>query len=157
MAVIAIGAVGFTMQFGIANLINLAYGDIMAASAFVAYGINHTGASVWLGLPASVAFGAGISFLLNRALYAPFQRRGASHLGMVIVALAATLIISNVLLAIVGPDDVSYQMSGGPVIRLGDVVLTSVQVAIIAIALGIMFAVHLLLTSTRLGQAMRAT
>ncbi len=157
MAVIAIGAVGFTMQFGIANLINLAYGDVMAASAFVAYGINHAGASIWLGLLASVAFGAGISLVLNRALYVPFQRRGTSHLGMVIVALAAALIISNVLLAIVGPDDVSYRMSSGPVIHLGDVVLTSVQVAIIVIAVGVMLGVHLLLTSTRLGKAMRAT
>ena len=37
LAVIAIGAVGFTMQFGITNVINLAYGDVMITSAYVAY------------------------------------------------------------------------------------------------------------------------
>src|SRR3989442_12139044 len=78
LAVIAIGAVGFTMQFGITNLINLAYGDVMITSAFVAYGLNHAGVNIWLGLLAGAAGGALLSFLLNRLLSAPFQRRGTS-------------------------------------------------------------------------------
>jgi len=84
LAVIAVGAVGFTMQFGITNLINLAYGDIMITSAFAAYFLNHAGVSIWIALLGGAATGAVFSFLLNRFIYAPFQRRGTPLIGMVI-------------------------------------------------------------------------
>src|SRR2546430_2685631 len=157
LAVIAIGAVGFTMQFGITNLINLAYGDVMITSAFVAYGLNHAGASIWLGLLAGAAWGALLSFLLNRVLYGPFQGRGTSHIGMVIISLATGIMLSNLLLAVVGADNVSYVQSPGPTLRLAGVSLTAEQLGIIAIALLLMLAIHGLLTYTRLGKAMRAT
>lgn len=157
MAVLAIAAVGFTMQFGITNVINLAYGDVMIACAFVAYELNRAGLSIWVGLLGGAVFGAVFSFGLNRFVYAPFQRKGTAHIGMVIVALAVALMLSNLLLAIVGPDNVSYVQSPGPTLRIGPIALTAVQVLIIAIAVVLMLAVHALLTFTRLGKAMRAT
>ena len=71
MAVIAIAAVGFTMQFGITNMINLAYGEVMISSAYVAYYINRAGISIWIGLAAGALFGAVFSLLLNRIVYGP--------------------------------------------------------------------------------------
>jgi branched-subunit amino acid ABC-type transport system permease component len=156
-AVIAIGAVGFTMQFGITNMINLAFGEVMIVCAYVAYGLNHAGVDVWVGLLAAVLFGSLLSWALNRFLYAPFQRRRTAHIGMVIVALAASLMIANVLLAVVGPNNVSYAFASGPTLRIGAFELTAVQIAIIGIAAAAMLAVHGLLTFTRLGKAMRAT
>jgi branched-subunit amino acid ABC-type transport system permease component len=156
-AVIAIAAVGFTMQFGITNLINLAYGGIMITSAFVAYGLNHAGVSIWIGVAVAALFGAVASLVLNRLLYSPFQRRGTSHIGMVIISLAAALIVSNVLLAIVGPDNVSYTLADRSAVNAGGFILTRVQIAIILIAALAMIAIHALLTLTRLGKAMRAT
>ncbi|MDQ6773388.1 MAG: branched-chain amino acid ABC transporter permease [Candidatus Dormibacteraeota bacterium] len=157
MSVIAVAAVGFTMQFGITNLINLAYGGVMISSAYVAYWFNHRGVSVWLGLLCGALFGAGFSFLLNRVLYAPFLRKGTSHIGMVIVSLAAALMIANVLLPIAGYFNVSYRQDPGPTLRLGAIVLTTVQVLIIALAVAVMLLIHTLLRFTRLGKAMRAT
>ena len=156
-SVIAIAAVGFTMQFGITNMINLAYGVVMITSAFVVYGLNQAGVNIWIGLAAGAVSGAALSLALNRGIYTPFQRRGTSHIGMVIVALAAALMLSNVLLAIVGPENVSYTMSSGATVGAGGLVLTSAQVAIITIALAAMAAIHALLTFTRIGKAMRAT
>ncbi|HEV2282139.1 MAG TPA: branched-chain amino acid ABC transporter permease [bacterium] len=156
-AVISIAAVGFTMQFGITNLINLAYGEVMISSAYAAYALNQAGVNIWIGLVAAAAFGAVLSFVLNRLFYAPFQRRGTSLIGLVIVALAAGLIVSNVLLAIVGPDSVSYTVADAVVIRAGGLILTWVQVVVFLVAAAAMAAVHTLLTFTRLGKAMRAT
>ena len=156
-AVIAIAAVGFTMQFGITNMINLAYGEVMIAAAFLAYGLNHAGLSIWIGLVFAALFGAAVSVVVNRALYAPFQRRGASLIGMVIISLAAALILANVLLAVVGPDNVSYTVSDAAAVSAGSFILTSVQVVIIVVAVAAMVAIHALLTFTRLGKAMRAT
>ena len=157
MSVIAIGAVGFTMQFGITNMINLAYGEVMISSAYVAYYLNRAGISIWIGMVAGAAFGAVFSFLLNRIVYSPFQRKGTSYLGMVIVSLAVSLMIANLLLPIVGYYSVSYQDSTGGLVRLGAIVLTTSQIVIIGVAVTVMLLIHGLLTYTRLGKAMRAT
>jgi branched-chain amino acid transport system permease protein/neutral amino acid transport system permease protein len=155
--VIAIAAVGFTMQFGITNMINLAYGEVMISSAYVAYYLNRAGFTIWVGMAAGAVFGAVFSFLLNRILYAPFLRKGTSHLGMVIVSLAVSLMIANLLLPIVGYFPVSYQEDPGRLIRWGSIALTRDQFIIIGIAVVLMLAIHALLTYTRLGKAMRAT
>jgi branched-chain amino acid transport system permease protein/neutral amino acid transport system permease protein len=157
MSVIAIAAVGFTMQFGITNMINLAYGEVMISSAYLAYYINRAGVSIWIGMVAGAVFGAVFSFLLNRVVYAPFMRKGTANLGMVIVSLAVSLMISNLLLPIVGYYSVSYQEEAGSLIHVGSIVLTRDQIIVIGIAVVIMLAIHGLLTYTRLGKAMRAT
>jgi branched-subunit amino acid ABC-type transport system permease component len=157
MSVIAIAAVGFTMQFGITNMINLAYGEVMISSAYLAYYLNKAGISIWLGMVAGALFGAVFSFLLNRVVYAPFMRKGTANLGMVIVSLAVSLMISNLLLPIVGYYSVSYQEDPGSLIRLGSIALTRDQIIVIAIAVVLMLGIHALLTYSRLGKAMRAT
>jgi branched-subunit amino acid ABC-type transport system permease component len=129
----------------------------MISSAYVAYGLNRAGVTVWLGLLAGAAWGALVSFLLNRLLYGPFQRKGTAHIGMVIVSLATGIMLSNVLLAVVGPDNVSYVQAAGPTLRLGAIALTAEQVGIIGIAVVLMLGVRALLEHTRLGKAMRAT
>lgn len=157
LAVIAVGAVGFTMQFGITNLINLAYGDIMITSAFAAYFLNHAGVSIWIALLGGAATGAVFSFLLNRFIYAPFQRRGTPLIGMVIVSLAIGIMTSNLLLAFVGPDNVSYRQDPGATVRAAGMILTTEQLWLIGLAVALMLAIHALLRYTRLGKAMRAT
>ena len=157
LAVIAVGAVGFTMQFGITNLINLAYGDIMITSAFAAYFFNHAGVSIWIALLAGAAIGAVFSFLLNRFVYAPFQRKGTPLIGMVIVSLAIGIMTSNLLLAFVGSDNVSYRQDPGSTVRVAGIILTTEQLLLIGLAVVLMLAIHALLRYTRLGKAMRAT
>jgi branched-subunit amino acid ABC-type transport system permease component len=157
LAVIAVGAVGFTMQFGITNLINLAYGDIMITSAFAAYFFNHAGVNIWLALVAGAAIGATFSFLLNRFVYGPFQRRGTPLIGMVIVSLAIGIMTSNLLLAFVGSDNVSYRQDPGATVRVVGIILTTQQLLLIGVAVVLMLAIHALLRYTRLGKAMRAT
>jgi branched-subunit amino acid ABC-type transport system permease component len=157
MSIIAIAAVGFTMQFGITNMINLAYGQVMIASAYAAYALNSRGLNVWLSLLAGAVFGAIFSFILNRVVYAPFQRKGTNLIGMVIISLAVSLVIANVLLPIVGYYSVSYRLDTGPTFHAGSIALTGVQLAIIAVAVIAMLVIHGLLHFTRLGKAMRAT
>ena len=160
-AVLAIAAVGFTMQFAVTDVLNLAYGAVMIASAFVAYAVNQAGASVWIGMLAAAAAGSGGSVLLNQGIYTPFQRRTANSarapITMVIVSLGMTLIIEFGLQAIVGGTSVSYTMSQGPTVKAGGLVLTAVQFVIIGLAVVVMAAVHGLLRYTKLGKAMRAT
>jgi len=77
-SVLAIASVGFTLQFGVTDVLNLAFGAVMIFSAFVAYLMNTNGVPVWIGLLVAMAAGSLLSVLLNSGVYSPFQRRGAS-------------------------------------------------------------------------------
>jgi branched-chain amino acid transport system permease protein/neutral amino acid transport system permease protein len=156
-SVLAIASVGFTLQFGVTDVLNLAFGAIMILGAFVAYWVNENGLSVWLGLLLAVAACAVASVLLNSVVYTPFQRRGASPITMVIVSLGMTLIIEFGLAALVGGVGVSYTMGNGPTFQAGGLILTGVQIVIMAIAVAAMAGVHVLLRYSKLGKAMRAT
>ncbi|HXT35896.1 MAG TPA: ATP-binding cassette domain-containing protein [Chloroflexota bacterium] len=78
-------------------------------------------------------------------------------LTIVIVTLACALIIQNLLLAIWGPNFFSYTMSSGRSVDVLSMTFTVAQLAIIGISLAAMFAIHLLLSFSKLGKAMRAT
>jgi len=156
-SVLAIAAVGFTLQFGVTDVLNLAYGAIMIAGAFIAYVVNQAGASVWIGLVAAVAACSLGSVLVNSGVYTPFQRRGTSPITLVIVSLGMTLIIEFGVEAVAGGTGVSYTMSQGRTFHAGGLILTTVQLIIIALSVVLMAGVHVLLRYTKLGKAMRAT
>lgn len=156
-SILAVAGVGFTLQFGVTNILNLAYGDIMTASAFIAYLVTSAGASVWLALVAGAAFGGVFSVLLNRALYTPFVRHGTRLFGMIIVTISVSLIVQNGLQAIFGASFFSLKMARPAPVHIAGMVFTTVQLAIIGIAVAAMFLIHLLLRYTKLGKAMRAT
>ncbi len=156
-SILAVAGVGFTLQFGVTNILNLAYGDIMTAAAFVAYLVTSAGLSVWLALVTGAAFGSVFSVLLNRCIYTPFVRRGTRLFGMIIVTIAVSLMVQNGLLAIFGANFFSLKMSRPVPVHIAGMVFTTVQLAIIAIAVVAMLLIHLLLRYTKLGKAMRAT
>ena len=156
-AVLALAAVGFTVQFGVTDVLNLAYASVMIACAFIALVVNHSGQSVWVGLVVGAVAGAVISLVINRYIYAPFQRRGTSEIGVVIVSLGVLLIIEFTVQALQGPNNASYIMTQGTSFAIGGLLLTTVQFVIIGLSVASMIGLHLLLRYTRFGKAMRAT
>jgi branched-subunit amino acid ABC-type transport system permease component len=156
-SVLAVAAVGFTLQFGVTDVLNLAYGAVMIAGAYIAYVINQAGLNIWVGLVVAVVACSAGSVLLNSGIYTPFQRRGASPITMVIVSLGMTLIIEFGTQAIAGGTSVSYTMAQGPSVRAGGLALTTVQLVVIGLSVLVMLGTHVLLRYTRLGKAMRAT
>lgn len=156
-AVLALASVGFTLQFAVTNVLNLAYGAVMIASAFIAYAVNQAGVNVWVAAVVAAATGAVLSLFLNNVIYTPFQRRGTSPIAMVIVALGMTLILEFGTQAIAGGTNVSFTMGQGPTLQAGSFQLSGVELAIIGISIVSMLGIHVLIRHTRLGKAMRAT
>lgn len=156
-AVLALAAVGFTLQFAVTNVLNLAYAAVMTVSMYAAYVLNNSGVSIWIAALAGIAAGALLSVALNTVVYTPFQRRGSSPIAMVIVSLGMTLILEFGTQALAGPTNVSYQMSQGATVKLGSIELTVVELVIIGLSLVVMLLVHALVRYTKLGKAMRAT
>jgi branched-subunit amino acid ABC-type transport system permease component len=156
-AILALGAVGFTLQFGVSNILNLAYGDVMTVSAFMAYLVNASGAGIWLAMCAGAATGAVVSVLISTLIFTPFLRRGTSRFAMVMVSLALAVILQNAIQAVAGPAFRSYSRSQGTSLHLLGMILTPYQLVIIGVAAASMLALHLLLRYTRIGKALRAT
>lgn len=156
-SILAIAAVGFTLQFSVTNILNLAYGDIMTACAFAALIVNRAGVNIWICLVVAAVFGAVFSMVLNRFVYFQFVRRGTRLFGMIIVTIAVSLIVQNGLLAIFRPTFFSFRFSQGPSYHVAGMVFTASQFAIIGVAVAAMLVVHFVSTQTRLGKAMRAT
>jgi branched-chain amino acid transport system permease protein/neutral amino acid transport system permease protein len=153
-SILALAGVGFTMQFAVTNVLNLAYAEVMGASGYVALICNHY-LNIWLCVPIAALLGAALSYLLNRVLLMPFLRRGTRLFGMIIVTVGAGLVIENVILAITGASFYSYRMSPERAHHLGPFSLTTSEIVIICGAVAIMAGVHVLLRHTRLGIAMR--
>jgi branched-subunit amino acid ABC-type transport system permease component len=157
-AILALGAVGFTLQFGVSNIFNLAYGDVMMVSAFVAYVVNvDVHASIWISMLAGGATGAAVSVVINRLIFVPFLRRRTPLFTMVMVSLAVATIVQNAVQAIAGESFLSYTPINESSLHFLGMILTPTQLIIVVTAIAAMLAVHLLLRYTRIGKAMRAT
>jgi branched-subunit amino acid ABC-type transport system permease component len=156
-SIIAIAAVGFTMQFGVTNILNLAYGDVMTAAAYIGYLVNKAGLGVGYSMLTGAVVGGLLSLVLNRYLLRRYIRHGTQLFGMIIVTLSVAVIIQNILLVSFGSSFFVYHegISGG--LSLGAMHFSGLQLVIIAIAVATMLLVHIGLTRTRLGKCMRAT
>ncbi len=155
-SILCIGAVSFTLQFGISNLFNLAFGATMTAAAFVAYVSNAAGLSIWVSLVLGSLSASLLSFLLNRGIYIPFRRRATSMFTMIMVTLGVGIILQYTIEAIWGADNRSYNMAAGRSVHVAGMLFTTTQLTVIAIAAVAAAGVHVLLRYTRLGKAMRA-
>jgi branched-subunit amino acid ABC-type transport system permease component len=157
-AILALGAVGFTLQFGVSNIFNLAYGNVMTVAAFVAYLVNvRAGQGIWWAVAAGAAAAAVLSVSISRLVYAPFLRRGAELFTMVMVSLAVSTILLNAIEGVAGTGFYGYTPVHETSLRLAGALLTPQQLAIVGLAVLSMAAFHGLLRYTRLGKAMRAT
>jgi branched-subunit amino acid ABC-type transport system permease component len=155
-SILCIGAVSFTLQFGISNLFNLAFGATMTAAAFVAYVCNAAGLNIWVSLVCGSLAASLLSFLLNRGIFVPFKSRATSMFTMIMVTLGVGIIIQYGIEAIWGGDNFSYTMAAGRPVHVAGMLFTTTQLTVIAIAAVAAAGVHVLLRYTRLGKAMRA-
>jgi branched-chain amino acid transport system permease protein/neutral amino acid transport system permease protein len=159
-AVIALAAIGFTLQVGISNIWNFAYGDIMIACSYAGYAANHAGASIPLCVVVGAVVGSILSIATNRLIFMRFLARGVSSFGMLIVSLWCGVVLQNILLAVFGDHFFTYKLNvSRPNAALKDLgfLLNSTQLSIIGLAVVLIFLLYLFLEYTQLGQAMRAT
>ncbi|NEN04703.1 branched-chain amino acid ABC transporter permease [Diaminobutyricibacter tongyongensis] len=157
-SVLALSAVGLSLQFGITNYINFAYGDFMAVGAYVAWTLN-TGplhANIWVAMLAGGLSVGILAVLLNRFLLAPFARRFQKLFYILIVTFGLSLILLNLVSSIWGTEVLHYDVSNQTPFHVGPFLFTTDQLVVIFIALVVMVLIHLMLTMTRLGKSMRA-
>jgi branched-chain amino acid transport system permease protein/neutral amino acid transport system permease protein len=156
-SLLAIGSVGFTLQFGVTNVLNLAYGAILTSAMFVEYWISGGNSNVWLALLIGALGGGVVSLVFGRVIVTPYGRGGTTLFGMAMVTIGVGLVLQFTLEAIQGPLVYSYSLASTGEYHIGSVIVSGRQLVAIGSAVGLMLAIHVLLRYSRLGLAMRAT
>lgn len=148
---------GLTLQFGVTNFVNFAYGDFLTLGAYLSWVFNaKVHANIWLAMTAGALATGLAAALLGRFLLGPFARRFTNLFYVMIVTFGLSLILLNLIQAIWGANYVQYAVAVQSPLHLGPFLLSADQLIIIGIGVGAMLAIHLLLTQTKLGKAMRA-
>ncbi len=156
-SVLSIASVGLTLQFGVTNFVNFAYGELLSFGAYFALGFNDSlHMNIWVAMVLAALIVSVISFLLNRIVIQPFIKRRASLLILLVVTIGLSLFLQNGILAVWGSNFEQYHMSPGDPLHLGSILITVQQIIIILVALVLMLCIHIMLRYTKVGKAMRA-
>jgi branched-subunit amino acid ABC-type transport system permease component len=155
-ALIAIGAMGFTLQFGLTNVLNISFGGAMTVGAFAAFVGEELHVPELLGVVLALLAGALLTWLLGRTLFAFYARRGAGLFQMVMVTLAVNLILQFGIDAASREQIYRFSFPQGASLHAGWFTFTATQLILVAVALAVFLALEYLLRRTRLGKALRA-
>ena len=166
-SVYALIALGYTMVYGVLEMINFAHGDVYMVGSFLGLLVlalmgpsaSLVGGSVALVLAATLLGAmAGCALLgigIERIAYRPV--RGTSRLGPLIAALGVSLFLQNAAMLIVGSRPRAFPpLIEKQLFHVGGAVFTNLQVMILAASLGLMLLLDLFVRRTRWGRAMRA-
>ncbi|MCM1044369.1 MAG: branched-chain amino acid ABC transporter permease [Candidatus Gastranaerophilales bacterium] len=158
-SVYALIALGYTMVYGIAKMLNFAHGDVIMVGAFTTYTISSTmGLHPVIGVLAAVVLCTLLGMLIEKVAYKPL-RKASSPLAVLITAIGVSYLLQNVALLIFGGNAKSFTsvVSVAPM-RLfdGQVLVTGETITTIVVCIVIIAALMLFINKTKAGQAMLA-
>jgi branched-chain amino acid transport system permease protein len=158
--VYALIAMGLTLQYGVARIMNLAYGQMLIAAAFAAYALFTTFAlSPLLGLMLIAPAAFALNWLLYQLLLTPLVRRAKTSEALEVDSILATFgllfVIEGIVLVIFGGNYYNYDYLGQVITLLGSPLKANRLLALgFAVVIGI--GLYLVLHHTRRGTALRA-
>ena len=157
-SVYAIIALGYTMVYGIARMLNFAHGDIIMVGGFTVFTIVTTmGGSPVVGILASVVVCTVLGVTIERVAYRPL--RDTSPLAVLITAIGVSYLLQNVALLIFGSNARQFtSVITVPALKLagGKLSISSVTIVTILSCIVIMAALMTFINKTKMGQAMLA-
>ena len=151
----ALGAIGISLLFGILRFAHFAHGDMMTLGAYLAIIFTASwGWSPYAALPVAVIGAAAVALGLDRAFYKPFRR--APGIVSVIASFGVMLMLRSAIQLVFGVDVKTYDIGIRFPMELGLLKIAPRQVTIVLVTAALVVALHLFLSRTRLGKAMRA-
>lgn len=155
-SVYALIALGYTMVYGIIRLINFAHGDIFMLGAYFGYfAITLFNLPFAVALPLAMCLAAATGIIVERLAYRPLRQ--APRIASLITAIGVSLLLQNLGLKFFKARPRPYpQIMPLVVWDVGGVVISNVQVLMLALALALMILISLIVYKTKIGKAMRA-
>lgn len=149
-------ALGYTMVYGILELINFAHSEIYMVGAFIGlltvtvYKVPFT-----VGLILSMIGSCILGMFIEKVAYKPLRR--ASRIAPLISAIGVSIFLQNLMLIWAGPQARAFPIDFNKNIKLGSLRISALQLLILITSILLMICLHLLIQKTKVGQAMRAT
>ena len=155
-SVYALVAIGYTMVYGIAKMINFAHGDIIMVGSYVALlFFQSSGLPVWGVIAATAAVSAVLGVTIERLAYKPL--RGGSRMSALITTIGVSLMLQNGFLLIFGSSPKPFPNHfTGEGFTLGGVTVSRLTAITLVVTVVLMVLLTLFVNRTRVGKAMRA-
>jgi branched-chain amino acid transport system permease protein len=165
-SVYALVALGYTMVYGILQLINFAHGEILMIGSMVSVSVVIAGQKYFPGLnpvvllvvatAAAIPVCVVVSLIIERVAYRPL--RNAPRLAPLITAIGLSIVLQTLAMIIWKPNPIVFpNLLPNDPIHIGPAVLAPKQILILAVSTIMMIGLILLVNKTKLGRAMRAT
>jgi len=172
-AIYALVAMGYTMVYGVLQLINFAHSEVFIVGAYAVFftlsalgfgtsapnlGIAALVGDLVLAMLVAMLVSGLVAVLLERVAYRPLRRRNAPRLAFLITAIGASFAIQYAIFAWRGPnpEPAIIMFRPQPVFDIGGVIITSQQLVIFLAAIVLMIVTDQFVNRTRLGRGLRA-
>ncbi len=156
-SVYAIIALGYTMVYGIARMLNFAHGDVIMVGGYISYcAMNYLGLPSWVAIVLAMAVCTVLGIVIEGLAYKPLRQ--ATSLAVLITAIGVSYFLQNAALLIWKADTKVYPsvVSGSLMLFDGQLSVPYIAIVTIAVCIVIMIALTLFTSRTRVGKAMRA-
>ena len=155
-SIYALIALGYTMVYGIAKMLNFAHGDIIMVGAYAAVvAVFSIGLPPALAIIMSIVVCALLGMLIERLAYKPLRQ--APPLTVLITAIGVSYLLQNVSLLIFGSEQKAFPtLFEIPTIYIGEVMIDGITLVTLVVTAIIMISLTLFISKTRMGKAMRA-
>lgn len=157
-SIYAVIALGYTMVYGIAKMLNFAHGDVIMVGAYIVFALtSYAGVNPYLALVISMVACTLLGMAIERFAYKPL--RGASPLAVLITAIGVSYFLQNMALLIFGSQAKSFtSIVNLPALTLagGKITISAETIVTIIVSLIIMVSLTLFVNKTKPGRAMLA-
>ena len=153
-SVYAIIALGYSMVYGIAKMLNFAHGDVIMAGAFVAFFALRAGIPLPVTVLIAIVICMGLGVLIERLAYKPLRQ--ASKLAVLITAIGVSYFLQNAALLLWGSDTKIFPTVITGTFEIGGVSISVLTLITILVCVLIIIALSLFINKTNTGRAMRA-
>jgi branched-chain amino acid transport system permease protein len=155
----ALIALGYTLIFGVLNIVNMAHGEIFMFGAFAGLVLaTKFNLNIFLAMAGAMLTGATLGYLMEKIALRPLRRRYSSHLAPLISTIGVAIFLESLALRLFGPQAQSFSpVFSGQILDFGYFKISLVQIMILAISFGLMLMLRFWLDRTRIGKSIRTT
>ena len=155
-SIYALIALGYTMVYGIAKMLNFAHGDVIMVGAYSGIvAVAQLGLSPWVTVLVSIAVCAVLGVVIEFCAYKPLRQ--APPLSVLITAIGVSYLLQNAALLLFGSQQIAYPtLLKLPMLTVGGVQVDGITLLTLAVTAALMAALTLFIDRTKLGKAMRA-
>ena len=154
-SIYALIALGYTMVYGIAKLINFAHGDVIMVGAYISFISMKFGLPWWLAVIISIVVCAILGVVMEKVAYKPLRK--ASRISLLITAIGISYLLQNAFQLIFGANPQPYHaFITLPALNLGGISIQANYYITFSVSVVLMILLTLFVNKTTMGKAMRA-